>query len=299
MELREMRSFCAAARLRSISKAGNYLGVGQPAVTNHIKRLEEELGTPLFDRIKRPIQLTPVGATFYQQAASLVEEIDQLVSSVSKAEDEGPVRLASTNGIISHTLLGPVDSFLSRYPKVHLRIQSRTKREVLQMVKEGEVDFGIVPGLQRDTDFNFQELFPYERVLLVPINHPLLEVNPISLDQIAQWPLILMGRGTATRTLLEEQFQRRGLSYETVMEIDGMDMVKRYVTTGLGVAIGPRLAVDEGDEYKLGIINLSTILPVEQTGILTLKGKTISRPVQNFISVLRESLAAVGSNSKR
>ena len=234
MELREMRSFCAAARLRSISKARNYLGVGQPAVTNHIKRLEEELGTPLFDRIKRPIQLTPVGATFYQQAASLVEEIDRLVSSVSKAEDEGPVRLASTNGLISHTLLGPVDSFLSRYPKIHLRIQSRTKREVLQMVKEGEVDFGIVPGLQRDTDFNFQELFPYERVLLVPINHPLLEVNPISLDQIAQWPLILMGRGTATRTLLEEQFERRGLSYETVMEIDGTDMVKRYVTTGLG-----------------------------------------------------------------
>ena len=296
MELREMRSFCAAARLRSISRAGNYLGIGQPSVTNHIKRLEEELGTPLFDRIKRPIQLTPVGSVFYQRVASLVEEIDQIVSSVSKAEDEGPVRLASTNGIISHTLLGSVDSFLSRYPNVHLRIQSRAKREVLQMVKEGEVDFGIVPGLQRDEGFNFQALFPYERVLLVPINHPLLEVNPISLDQIAQWPLILMGRGTATRTLLEEQFQRRGLSYETVMELDGMDMVKRYVATGLGIAIGPRLAVDQGDEYKLGIINLSTILPVEQTGILTLRGKSLSRPVQNFISVLQENLGAVGSS---
>ena len=296
MELREMRSFCAAARLRSISKAGNDLGIGQPSVTNHIKRLEEELGTPLFDRIKRPIQLTPVGAVFYQRVASLVEEIDQIVSSVSKAEDEGPVRLASTNGIISHTLLGPVDSFLSRYPNVRLRIQSRTKREVLQMVKEGEVDFGIVPGLQRDEGFNFQALFPYERVLLVPANHPLLEVNPISLDQIARWPLILMGRGTATRTLLEEEFQRRGLSYETVMELDGLDMVKRYVATGLGIAIGPRLAVEPGDEYKLGIINLSTILPVEQTGILTLRGKSLSRPVKNFISVLQENLAAVGSS---
>ena len=290
MELRELRSFCEAARLRSISKAAEFLGIGQPSVTAHVKKLEGELGTLLFDRVKRPIQLTLPGTKLFQMAMPLVEGIDKLIPNVSIAEEEGPVRIASGYEIISHTLTGLVEEFLSRYPNVHLRIRSGTMQEVLGLLLEGEVDIGILPGPEKGQDFEFEGLFPYERVLITPLGHPLLQTPVTSLDQIVQWPLILMERRTSTRRILEEEFHRRGLAYDVIVELDSMDLIKRYVTLGLGVSVGPKLAIDPGDECQLGIVNLAALLPLEQAGIVTVRGKSLSKPARNFVQVVKQSL---------
>ncbi len=159
------------------------------------------------------------------------------------------------------------------------------------MVAEGDVDIGIVPGIERDVDFDFEGLFGYERVLITPPDHPLLAEPLHSLDQIGEWPLILMGRRTYTRGMLEEAFRRRGLSYEIVVELDSMDMIKRYVALGMGVSVGPRLAIDPEDHDELGVVSLANLLPVEQAGMVTLRGRTVSTPAQNFIEVMKDTLA--------
>ena len=290
MELRELRSFCAAAKLRSISKAADSLGIGQPTVTKQIKRLEEELGKTLFDRIKRPIQLTLAGAKLQELASPLVEGIDGLATRASKEEEEGPISLVATHDIIPHTLLRVVKAFLSRYPHVQLRLHSDTRQEVLRKVTDLEVDMGLIPGPERGEQFEFQGLFRYERVLITPRGHPLLKTPLTSIEQIARWPLILRGQRTATRTMLEAEFQRKGLSYEIIVELDSMDMIKRYVSLGMGISVGPHLAIDPQDRRELGIVSLATLLPVEQAGILTLKGKAMSNAARNFISVMRQTL---------
>ena len=294
MELRHLRSFRTAARLRSISRAAEELGIGQPAVTTHVKQLEEQLGTLLFDRVKRPIQLTSAGSALLQIAAPLLDGIDGLVRDVGQAEQVGPVRVAATHEIVAHTLLDVVKRFLSSHPHVHLRIHSRTSREVLKMVATGEADLAIVPGIEKRTDLEFEGLFPYERVLITPLGHPLLEPPATSLEQIALWPLILPGPFTFTRATLEDEFRRKGVSYEIIMELDSVDMVKRYVALGLGVSVGPLLAIDPGDERALGIVRLTTLLPVDQAGIVTLRGKTLSGPTRDFIAVAKEMLSASG-----
>lgn len=297
MELRQLRSFCTAAKLRSISKAAEHLGIGQPTVTTHVQKLEEELGTVLFDRIKRPIRLTVAGARLAELATPLLEGIDELVTTTSKAEKESPVRVASSHDFIPHTLLRVVKAFIDMHPHIHLRIRSGTRAEVMQMVTEGEVDMGIVAHPVRAMDFDFQGLFAYERVLITPLGHPLLQVPLRSLEQIAQWPLILRGRGSYTRLLLEEEFRRRGLPYEIVVELDSMDIIKRYVALGMGISAGPRLAMDPEDKDELGIVSLATLLPMEQAGIVTVRGKTLSIPAREFISVMRDTLAPAGSES--
>ena len=290
MELRQLKSFCTAARLRSISKAAEDLEIGQPTVTTHVKKLEQELGVVLFDRIKRPIQLTLSGKALAQLASPLVEAIEALGARASELEEEGPVTLASTPDIIPHTLLKVVAVFGNRYPHVHLRMRSGTRKDVLEMVSEGEVDLGVIPHPDRGEDLEFQALFLYERVLIAPLGHPLLNEPMSSLSQIAQWPLVLMGRGTHTRTILEEEFRRMGLNYEIVMELDSMDMIKRYVGLGIGVSVGPRLAIEPQDQHELGVVSLANLLPVEQAGIVTLRGKTLSPPTRNFISVMMDTL---------
>ena len=295
MELRELRSFCTAARLGSISKAAERLGIGQPTATTHIKKLEQDLGMLLFDRVSRPIQLTLSGRTLAQLATPLVDGIDALAESTAGMEERGPVSLGSTPDIIPHTLLRVVRVFNARYPHVHLLIRSGTRVGVLHLTEIGEVDMAIVQHPPRSEEFDFQGLFLYERVLITPLDHPLLAEPLQTLEQVAQWPLILMERGTATRALVEEQFQRKGVPYEIIMELDSMDMIKKYVALGMGISIGPRLGIEPEDQHSLGIVSLANLLPVDQAGIVTLRGKTLSTPAQNFASVMRDTLAPAGA----
>lgn len=292
MEIRELRSFCVAARLRSISRAAEELKIGQPTVTTHIKKLESELNATLFDRVRRPIQLTLAGKRLSELATPLVEGLDSLAAAASEAEERGPVVLAATPDIIPHTLLSAVRVFLERHPHIHLTIKSATRAEVSDIVANGEADMGIVQHYDRDESFEFEALFLYERVLITPPDHPLLKAPVQSLEQIAEYPLILMGEGTHTRDLLVSQLKRRGVNnYEIVVDLDSMDMIKRYVALGMGVSVGPRLAIDPEDHEVLGVVSLAHILPVEQGGILTLKGKSISTPARHFMAVMRDVLA--------
>ncbi len=291
MEIRELRSFCMAARLRSISRAAERLGIGQPTVTTHIKKLESELNTILFDRVKRPIQLTLAGRRLSELATPLVEGIDGLADTTAEAEERGPVVLAATPDIIPHTLLRVVRVFLARHPHIHLTIKSATRVQVSQMISEGEADIGIIQHYDRDDAFTFEGLFVYERVLITPPEHPLASEPIESLEQIARYPLILMNEGTHTRDLLESELRRRGVNYEIVVDLDSMDMIKRYVALGMGVSVGPRLAIDPEDHEILGVVSLAHILPVEQGGIITLKGKRLSKPTLHFISVMRDVLS--------
>jgi len=290
MEIRELKSFTTAAKLRSISRAAESLGIGQPTVTTHIQKLEEELGTTLFDRVRRPIQLTASGRALSELASPLVEGIESLAVMTSQVEERGPINIGSTPDIIPHTLLRVVRVFLQRFPDVHMRIRSGTRTEILHMVEEGEIDLAVLQHPERSEEFDFQGLFLYERVLITPLNHPILNKPLQTLDQLAEWPLILMGRGTHTRNILENEFRRKGLSYDIIVELDSLDMIKGYVALGMGISVGPRLAIEANDRATLGIVSLANLLPVEQAGIVTLKGKKLSTPTQKFISVMTDVL---------
>ena len=295
MELRELRSFITAAKLKGVSKAAERLGIGQPTVSTHIRKLEEKMGTVLFDRIRRPIQLTPSGVALAELATPLVAGIDALATNASATEQEAPVVIASTHDIVSHALLRVVRIFLRMHPHAHLRIRSGLMSEVLGMVAEGGVDLGLTPAPERSADFDFAPMFASERVLITPLDHPLLNEPLTSLDQIAQWPLVLRRRETYTSKMLEAEFQRRGLSYEILVELDSMDMVKRYVALGMGVSVGPRLAIEPEDRNVLGIVSLANLLPIESAGIVTLPGKSLSTLAQTFISVMRDAFSITGS----
>ena len=295
MELRELRSFCVAARVRSITKAADILGIGQPTVTTHVRKLEAELGTVLFDRVKRPIQLTTAGETLVKLASPLVDGIDALAEKTADADRHAPVSIASTPDIIPHTLLRVVRVFLARHPHIPLRVTSRTRREALEMVVDGDVDVGIVETFQPDGRLDFEDMFVYERVLITPADHPLLDQPLESLAQLAEWPLILMGVGTHTRDILERELDRRGVDYEVIVELDSLDMIKRYVALGMGVSVGPRLAIEPEDSERLGMVSLAHLLPVEQGGIATLRGKKLAAQAALFISVMRDTLMPAGS----
>lgn len=288
MDVRELRSFTVAARVRSISRAAELLDIGQPTVSTHIKKLEQELETQLFDRIRRPIRLTLAGEKLLELAGPLVEGIEGLASNTQQAQTEGPVTVAATANLMSHFLLRAVEAFRDENPRVHLRLRSRLRFEVIELVSQGEVDFGIVPGVDPDPALEFQPLFPYQRLLITPLNHPMLQELPLtSFEQIAKYPLITMGPGTYTRSAVESEFRRKGLDYDIIMEADSLDLIKRYVSHGYGISIIPRVVAEPGDEDTLGIVHLGHMMPVDQAGLITLRGRTLSAPAEALMEKVR------------
>ena len=160
LDFREPRTFCAVAKLGSISGAGRTLNPGQPAATNHLKKLEEEVGMELLLRGKRPVQLTTAGAVLLEMAGPLVEGMGALESFRFDLEQTSPVTAVTTSVLIAQVLPRPVRNFRQKYPDTLLRLWSG-----------GEADLGIVPTADIPVGFDFAPLFTIRRVLAAPKGH--------------------------------------------------------------------------------------------------------------------------------
>ncbi len=292
MELREIISFYHVARLHSVSKAARKLELGQPTVTTHLRKLEDEFGITLFDRIKRPIQLTSEGFTFLELITPIVESVDTLKTQMDYTERRGSLHIGAYPDLITHHLPKPIQSFLDFYPDVRLQLTARSYSDLIQLVKSGELDLAISsPPPPDEPRLEFSELFRYKVVLLTPPGHQLLQKYPIDLHDIASWPLILSSPGSLTRRNLEQAFKDTGIGFDVVLAVDHAESIKQYVEIGMGVAIGNDFTLHPEDHDKLGVVSLEHIFPSSVVGVCTLKGKFLGRAVRNFIDNLAKHLA--------
>ena len=238
MELREIISFYHVARLRSVSKAARKLELGQPTVTTHLRKLEGEFGITLFDRIKRPIQLTSEGSLFYELVTPIVESIDTLKTQMDYSEGRGSFVVGAYPDIVSYHLPRPIRQFRSRYPDVRMRLVARSYANLIQLVKSGEVDLALCSAPPTDDpSLEFSGLFDYNVVLITEPSHDLLHRDPVTIEDMAAFPLILNSPESLSRRRVEQKLRERSVNYDVVLEMDNTEMIKRYVAIGMGIAI--------------------------------------------------------------
>ena len=293
--IRELISFYHVARLRSVSKAAQHLEIGQPTVSTHLQKIEKEFGVVLFDRIKRPIQLTSDGTTFYALTAPIVEGIAEGVETLKMQMDypehRGSFVLGSYPDLVLHHLPPIVKEFRSEYPQVQIRLVARAYSTLMEMVLAGEIDIALgikpepgVPSLE------FKHLFKSDFVLLTPLGHELLDLPQITPKDIARWPLILLGPASHSRRALEHALKREGLPYNVALEMDITEMAKRYVVIGMGIAFSHDYALEPKDAEIMGIRKLTGMFDRTEVGLITLKGKFLSRSARNFMDTLVDRL---------
>ncbi len=292
MELREIISFYHVARLHSVSKAARRLELGQPTVTTHLRKLEDEFGITLFDRIKRPIQLTSEGSIFLELITPIVESVDTLKTQMDYTERRGSLHIGAYPDVVTHHLPKPIQSYLDFYPDVRLQLTARPYSTLIQMVKSGELDLAITaPPPSDEPSLDFFKLFDYKVILLTPPGHQLLQKHPIELEDVANWPLILSSPESLTRRNLEQAFKDNGSRFDVVLAVDNAESVKQYVEIGMGVAIGNDFTLHPEDHDKLGVISLDHIFQSSELGVCTLKGKFLGRAVRNFMDNLVKHLS--------
>ncbi len=292
MELREIISFYHVARLRSVSKAARKLELGQPTVTTHLRKLEGEFGIILFDRIKRPIQLTSEGTLFYELVTPIVESIDTLKTQMDYTEGRGSFVVGAYPDIVSYHLPRPIRRFRNQFPDVKMRLVARSYANLIQLVKSGEVDLALCSAPPADdSSLEFSELFHYNVVLITAPKHELLQREQVTIEDMAAWPLILNSPESMSRRRVEQKLREKGVAYDVVLEMDNTEMIKRYVAIGMGIAIVSDFTLHPEDHDRLAVVRLDHLFPAANMGICTLRGKFHGQGVRNFIDTLSESLS--------
>ena len=293
MQTQHIVSFYHVARLRSITKAADSQGLAQPTVTSHLKKLEEELGFSLFDRIKRPIMLTSDGAAVLEMIGPIVNGLSALKIHADSQGRDVSLTIAAYADLVLHYLPQVIQRFRTEYPNVHIRLLARHHGEMIQMARSGEVDLALSTTQNvLDSSLDFMDLFTSSTMMLTPLGHELLEQQPVRLEDISKWPLILYGPNTILRTRLERAFREQGLDYEMVMEMDNVEYAKRYVRIGMGISFCSNLSLEPEDYATLGIADVDHLFSNVTIGMYTLKGKFQGTSVRNFIDSLRGSRLA-------
>ena len=251
MEIRELISFYHVARLRSVSRAGQFLEIGQPTVTTHLQKIEREFGVVLFDRVRRPIQLTSDGLVFYELVKPIVEGIAEgievLKMRMDYPEHRGSFVIGAYPDLVLHHLPPIVKEFRAHYPSVRIRLLARSYSTLMSMVSAGDLDIAL--GTMPESEYpslEFSRLFTSDYVLVTPLGHELLTLPEVTLYDLVRWPLVLLGPASHSRRSLEQVLKREGLKYDIVLEMDIMEMAKRYVEIGMGVAVTHDYVIQPG-----------------------------------------------------
>ena len=289
--LQQLRGFCHAAELGSISRAAERLLLRQPSVSMQIQALEREFNTTLFERRGPKIALTPAGRVLYELASPLVEAIDSLRESFEARRNViagGRLDIAAGESTILYILPPFVKQFAQAYPRIQLKLHNVTGRDGLEMLRAGEVDFAVGSMIDVPEDTEYYPIFTYDPMLITARDHPLAHKDDLTMEDIARHPLILPPRHLTTWRVVDLVFRQHNLNYEVQLEAGGWEVIKKYVELGLGISIVTSICLT-GQE-NLQTILLNRYFPQRTYGVVLRKGKFLSPQARRFIEMLDPSL---------
>ena len=285
--LRQVQSFCYAAKLGSMTKAAEELLSSQPVVSLHIRELEHELETVLFERRGPRIALSPAGERFYEIALPLVEGMDGLDGELARALDNldsGEVRVASGNAGALHVLPRALKRLREDHPGIRVRLIHCVLAEGLDLLLTENVElvFGIEGPVSTASEFH--PLQSYELVLIVPPDHPLAGRDSVTPEEIAACPAVVPQFGTYGLHSGDSPLRQLGIEPNSVIEAGGWDLVEEYVEAGLGVAICPSLCIT--DASRVAVVPLRQYFGKRSYGWFMQIEKPLSWPAQRLVEAV-------------
>lgn len=246
MELRYLRYFVAVAQTQHFTRAAEMLGMSQPPLSQQIRRLEQEVGTPLFYRQTRGVELTEAGEAFYEDACQIIALSD---AAMEKAKGiargiNGKLYLGVTSSNAFHTqIFTALRQFQQCYPQVALYQKEDNMATLMQELEEGLIDVAFVRlPCENSKMFNLKWLNEEPMVLALHCSHPLSAKADISLNELQQTPLIIFPQQVAPGLyeLVYNACLRAGIDMENQQQASQFSSSLSMVAAGFGFAIVPQ-----------------------------------------------------------
>lgn len=284
--LRQLQAFCETAQTGSISKAADRLTLTQPTVSQLIRTLERDINTELFDRHGPNIKLNEAGRLMLESALPLVQGVEQLPDLLQTRLGEattGRVDIAAGESTILYLLPECVKRYKNEYPGVDLHLHSVTGRDGMQMLRAGEADFVIGSILEIPKDIVYVPMYTYPARVITPVDHPLVGCEPLELEEVSRYDLILPPRHLTTWHVIDLVFGQHGLNYRIALETGGWEVVKRFVELGIGISIITSICL-RGDE-NLASMSADRWFPRRTYGAVTRRGRVLSPQARAFLKL--------------
>ena len=294
MNFQQLRSIREAVRRQfNLTEVANALYTSQPGVSRQIRELEEELGVEIFERYgKRLTGLTEPG----REIVRIVERLLLEAENLRQAGDEfagrhtGRLTVATTHTQARYALPKVVQSFRREYPHVTLALQEASPSHIVELLLTGQADIGIATEAVADVP----ELvsFPYyswHHAVIAPPAHPLHQ-GPLTLEALADYPLITYHHGFTGRTRIDRTFADAGLNADIVMAALDADVIKAYVELGLGVGIIASMAVDPKRDAHLPVVAGEPLFGYHTARIAVRRGHYLRSYAYRFIELCADVL---------
>jgi LysR family transcriptional regulator, cys regulon transcriptional activator len=295
MNLHQFRFVREAVRQNfNLTEAAKALFTSQPGVSKAIIELEDELGVEIFRRHgKRVRSLTEPGRIILASVEKILQEVESLkrVGKDYAAQDQGNLVIAATHTQARYSLPNAIAEFKKRFPKVHLSILQGSPTQVAEMVIHDQADIAIAT----EAIANYKELvslpcFQWQHLAVVPPDHPLLERKLLTLDDLAQYPIITYDNAFAGRSKINQAFALRNLTPDIVLEAIDADVIKTYVELGLGVGILADIAFNPERDKHLRAMPVGHLFGTNVTRLALKQGAYLRSYVYTLVELLSPSM---------
>lgn len=293
MDFRQLEMFLAVAENSSFTVAGRQLHVAQSAISRKVGMLEEELGESLFKRVNKRIYLTPAGEIMLRYARRIFQDLRTAALEVSEIGEmkRGTVRIGAGMTACIYVLPPVLETFRSRYPNIETHVVTGTAENLLYQLRNNLLDLGVLTLPVTQPDLQTIPFRTEEMVVLVSARHPTLSKRKrMPAKELAEHPIILFDRGTATRKLLDRFFEEAGVRPEIIMESESVATIAPLVRINLGISIVPLpVAVEPSTRSGLHYIRVSDFNFTRQIGVVCQRSDSQPRAIRELIGLFLES----------
>jgi DNA-binding transcriptional LysR family regulator len=292
MEIVQLETFLAVATYGGFHRAAAALRVSQPAVSARIHALEDSLGTRLFERGPGSFALSPPGKILRSHAEQLLRQLAQARQAVSELRpaSTGALPIAAALSICTYLLPEVLKKYQEDYPDVVVSVRSGNSAQVLKMVLDSEVDFGLARSLNHP-EVETISLRDDPLMLVGHPRHPAMAKRRVSLEELESLPLIAYDRGSSDWTLMNGLFRRVGLLPNIVLEVETIEACLRMVLRKLGLAFLPQIAVhEELRRTKLTTLQITDAESLSRSlDVIVPRRRPLSKSAHSLIELLREA----------
>ncbi|WP_163409123.1 LysR family transcriptional regulator [Flavobacterium ajazii] len=289
MELYQLEYFIKTAEVLHFTKAAELCFVTQSGLSQQIKKLEEELGMPLFIRIGKKVQLTEAGSVFLIHAKQVIENVQNGKQAIDDLNEMigGELRIGVTY-IFGLLILPVIDAFAKTYPHLRIIVEYGATESLEQKLIQNELDLVLVissheigPPIQK------VPLFTSEMVMAVSKLHPLANLDKIAFKKIEEIPLILPGKGSNSREFVEELFLKYHMKPQILIELNSIHALLQMVNNSDWVTIVAEKALKGWDDLKA--IQITGVATKRDSFMLTMGGYQ-KKAVKLFMEEFRKSI---------
>ena len=296
MKLQQLKYISEVAKHDlNVSATAESLYTSQPGISKQIRMLEDELGIQIFQRSgKHLTSITSAGQVIIDMAEEILDKADNIkrVADDFRDNSQGSLSIATTHTQARYVLPNIIQDFIKLYPNVSLHMHQGTPMQISELASRGKVDFAIATeALELFDNLIMMPCYRWNRSVIVKANHPLAENKPLTLEKLAEYPIVTYVFGFTGRSQLDKAFRAAGLAPKLVFTASDADVIKTYVRLELGVGIVASMAVDEQLDSDLVVLDASHLFESSVTRIGFRKSTFLRTYMYDFIRLFAPHLS--------